>query len=377
MEAAAAPTRSFDFAEVLTRMTEERASDVHLTPGYPPAMRLRGKIVGLEEYGNLMPQQTRDTVYSLLNDDQRKRFESQKQLDLAYAVPGVARFRVNCFFQRGSISAAFRRIPHQVPQLDELGLPKVLEDMTHKPRGLVLVTGPTGSGKSTTLAAMLDIINAEREEHILTIEDPIEFLHGHKRCIVNQREIGADAEDFATALRAALREDPDVILVGEMRDLETMSTALTAAETGHLVFATLHTQSTAQTVDRIIDIFPAQQQAQVRMQLSIGLQGIITQQLLPTADGAGRVVACEVLVPTPAVRNLIREGKTHQIYSAIQTSGSLGMQTMDAHLAQLVRTSRISRKLAEQRASVPEELKRLLGPASGNGAVAPAMTAGG
>jgi twitching motility protein PilT len=376
MEAAAA-TRDFDFAEILTRMSEERASDVHLTAGYPPAMRLRGKITPLEEYGPLSAQQTRDTVYSLLNDDQRKRFESKKQLDLAYAVPGVSRFRVNCFFQRGSISAAFRRIPHQVPALEDLGLPKVLEDMTRKPRGLILVTGPTGSGKSTTLAAMLDIINGEREEHILTIEDPIEFLHGHKRCIVNQREIGADAEDFASALRAALREDPDVILVGEMRDLETMSTALTAAETGHLVFATLHTQSTAQTVDRIIDIFPAQQQAQVRMQLSIGLQGIITQQLLPTVDGAGRVVATEVLVPTPAVRNLIREGKTHQIYSAIQTSGALGMQTMDAHLAQLTRMGRISRKLAEQRASVPEELKRLLGPAGGNGASAPAMTAGG
>ena len=298
---------------------------------------MRGQIVPLEEYEPLSPQETRDTVYSLLNDDQRKRFESQKQLDLAYAVPGVARFRVNCFFQRGAISAAFRRIPHEIPKLDELGLPRILEDLTRKPRGLVLVTGPTGSGKSTSLAAMLDIINEEREEHILTIEDPIEFLHGHKRCIVNQREIGADAEDFASALKSALREDPDVILVGEMRDLETMSTALTAAETGHLVFATLHTQSTAQTVDRIIDIFPAEQQAQVRMQLSIGLQGIVTQQLLPTVDGAGRVVACEVLIPTPAVRNLIREGKTHQIYSAIQTSGSIGMQTMDAHLAQLVR----------------------------------------
>jgi twitching motility protein PilT len=376
MEAAAA-TRDFDFAEILTRMSEERASDVHLTAGYPPAMRLRGKITPLEEYGPLSPQQTRDTVYSLLNDDQRKRFESRKQLDLAYAVPGVARFRVNCFFQRGSISAAFRRIPHKIPALEELGLPKVLEDMTRRPRGLVLVTGPTGSGKSTTLAAMLDIINGEREEHLLTIEDPIEFLHGHKRCIVNQREIGSDAEDFASALKAALREDPDVILVGEMRDLETMSTALTAAETGHLVFATLHTQSTAQTVDRIIDIFPAQQQAQVRMQLSIGLQGIITQQLLPTVDGAGRVVATEVLVPTPAVRNLIREGKTHQIYSAIQTSGSTGMQTMDASLASLVRMGRISRKLADQRASVPEELKRLLGPAAGNGASAAAINAGG
>jgi twitching motility protein PilT len=374
-----ASVKEFDFADVLTRMAEERASDVHLSAGFPPAMRVRGRIVPIEEYGPLSSQATRDTVYSLLNDDQRKRFESRKQLDLAYAVPGVARFRVNCFFQRGSISAAFRRIPHQIPQLEELGLPAILEDFTRKPRGFVLVTGPTGSGKSTSLAAMMDIINREREEHILTIEDPIEFLHGHKKCIVNQREIGADAEDFSLALKSALREDPDVILVGEMRDLETISTALTAAETGHLVFATLHTQSTAQTVDRIIDIFPAEQQSQVRMQLSIALQGIVTQQLLPTADGAGRAVACEVLVPTPAVRNLIREGKTHQIYSAIQTSGSLGMQTMDAHLAQLVRMNRITRKLAEQRASVPEELKRLLGPvahAEADPVAAAAMTNG-
>ena len=356
-------SQNFDFADVLTRMAKERASDVHLSPGFPPAIRVRGRIVPLEEYGKLDPQHTRDTVYGLLNDDQRKRFESNKQLDLAYAVPGVARFRVNCFFQRGSISAAFRRIPHQVPNLSELGLPPVIEEFTKKPRGFVLVTGPTGSGKSTSLAAMIDIINAERKEHILTIEDPIEFLHSHKSCIVNQREIGADADDFSLALKAALREDPDVILVGEMRDLETMSTALTAAETGHLVFATLHTQSTAQTVDRIIDVFPAEQQKQVRMQLSIALQGIVTQQLLPTADGSGRVVGCEILMPTPAVRNLIREGKTHQIYSTIQTSGALGMQTMDAHLAQLVRAGRITRKLAEQRASVPEELKRLLGPA--------------
>ena len=365
-------SKTFDFADVLTRMAEERASDVHLSPGFAPAMRVRGKITPLEEYGPLSTQQTRDTVYSLLNDDQRKRFESAKQLDFAYAVPGVARFRVNTFFQRGSISAAFRRIPVEIPQLDELGLPAVLEDFTRKPRGFILVTGPTGSGKTTSLAAMLDVINREREEHILTIEDPIEFLHNHKSCLVNQREIGADAEDFSLALKSALREDPDVILVGEMRDLETMATALTAAETGHLVFATLHTQSTAQTIDRIIDVFPAGQQAQVRMQLSIGLQGIVTQQLLPTADGAGRVVACEVLVPTPAIRNLIREGKTHQIYSAIQTSGALGMQTMDAHLAQLVRMGRITRQLADQRASVPEELKRLLGPVA-NAEADPAM----
>jgi twitching motility protein PilT len=361
MEATA--TKSFDFAEVLMRMAQERASDVHLSSGFPPAIRSRGRIVPLHEYGQLQPQDTRDTVYSLLNDDQRKRFESHKQLDLAYAVPGVGRFRVNCFFQRGSISAAFRRIPSEIPTLAELNLPPVLQEFTKKPRGFVLVTGPTGSGKSTSLAAMLDVINSEREEHILTIEDPIEFLHSHKRCIVNQREIGADAENFSQALTAALREDPDVILVGEMRDIETMSTALTAAETGHLVFATLHTQSTSQTVDRIIDVFPPAQQKQVRMQLSIALQGIVTQQLLPTADGAGRAVAAEVLVPTPAVRNLIREGKTHQIYSAIQTSGAIGMQTMDSNLAHLARTGRITRSLAEQRAAVPEELTRLLGPA--------------
>jgi twitching motility protein PilT len=359
MEAAA--TRPFDFAEILTRMAQERASDVHLSPGFPPAIRVRGSITPLEEYGMVSAQQTRDTIYGILNDDQRKRFESAKQLDLAYAVPGVARFRVNCFFQRGSISAVFRRIPHQIPELAELGLPPVLEELTRKPRGFVLVTGPTGSGKSTTLAAMIDIINRERREHILTIEDPIEFLHSHKRCIVNQREVGADAENFSEALKSALREDPDVILVGEMRDLETMSTALTAAETGHLVFATLHTQSTAQTVDRIIDVFPSEQQKQVRMQLSVALQGVVSQQLLPTADGTGRVVGAEILMPTPAVRNLIREGKTHQIYSAIQTSGSIGMQTMDAHLAQLVRMGRVTRSLAEQRASVPEELTRLLG----------------
>jgi twitching motility protein PilT len=361
---------SFDFADVLTRMVEMKASDVHLTAGFAPAVRVRGQITPLEGHAPLTAQQTRDVVYSILNDDQRKKFENNQQLDFAYAIPDVARFRVNVFFQRGAISGAFRRIPHEIPTLESLALPQVLREFTTKPRGFVLVTGPTGSGKSTSLAAMIDIINAERHEHILTIEDPIEFLHDHKSCIVNQREIGADAIDFSVALKSALREDPDVILVGEMRDLETISTALTAAETGHLVFATLHTQSTSQTVDRIIDVFPPSQQQQVRMQLSIALQGIVTQQLLPTTDGAGRVVATEVLVPSPAVRNLIREAKTHQIYSAIQTSGSIGMQTMDADLARLVRGGKITRKLAEQRAAVPEELTRLLGGAaeqSGNG----------
>jgi twitching motility protein PilT len=342
-------------------MVEVRASDVHITPGVPPAMRVNGRITPFPDFPKMGPQDTREIVYSVLNDSQRKRFENERQLDFSYAIPGLARFRVNVFFQRGSISAAFRLIPNEIKSLEALGLPAPLTDFTRKPRGFVLVTGPTGSGKSTTLASMVDLINREREEHILTIEDPIEFLHKHKKCIVNQREIGADAIDFSTALRAALREDPDVILVGEMRDLETISTALTAAETGHLVFATLHTQSTAQTVDRIIDVFPPHQQQQVRMQLSIALQGIATQQLLERADGSGRAVATEVLVPNPAIRNLIREGKTHQIYSALQTSGAQGMQTMDSDLAQLVRNGTITKALAEQRSTVPEELKRLLG----------------
>jgi twitching motility protein PilT len=350
-----------DFAAVLTRMVEERASDVHITAGFPPAMRVRGRIQPMEDFPQLTAQHTREIVYSILNNDQRKRFENNLQLDLAYAVPGVARFRVNCYFQRGAISAAFRLIPFEIKTIESLGLPLVLEDFTRKPRGFVLVTGPTGSGKTTSLASMVDLINREREEHILTIEDPIEYLHRHNKCIVNQREVGADATDFASALKSALREDPDVILVGEMRDLETISTAITAAETGHLVFATLHTQSTSQTIDRIIDVFPPAQQQQIRMQLSIALAGVVTQQLLPTADGASRIAAAEVLVPTPAIRNLIREGKTHQIYSALQTSAAAGMQTMDAHLAHLVRQGKITRALAESRASVPEELKRLLG----------------
>jgi twitching motility protein PilT len=302
-------------------------------------------------------------VYSILGNDQRQKLETDWQVDLAYTIPNRARFRVNAYFQRSAIGAAFRLIPAEILSVEKLGLPPIVHEMTKMPRGLVLVTGPTGSGKSTSLAAMIDEINEEREEHILTIEDPIEFLHTHKNCVVNQREVGSDAHDFATALRAALRQDPDVILVGEMRDLETISTALTAAETGHLVFATLHTQDTAQTIDRVIDVFPPHQQHQVRVQLSVALQGIITQTLLPTADGSGRCVATEVLMPTPAVRNLIREGKTHQIYSVLQTSASSGMQTMDSSLASLVRAGKITRQLAEQRSTTPDELRRLMGAA--------------
>ena len=350
----------FDFADVMLETMRQGASDLHLTAGSPPLIRIRGQLKALDA-PKLTPQAAREVVYSILTDEQRKRLETDWQIDFAYSLPGAARFRVNAYFQRASIGAAFRLIPSEMPRLDSLALPPVLRDFTRKPRGFVLVTGPTGSGKSTTLAAMLDVINEERHEHIMTIEDPIEFLHRHKSCIVNQRELGADAKSFGLALKAALRQDPDVILVGEMRDLETISTALTAAETGHLVFATLHTQDTAQTVDRIVDVFPPEQQQQVRVQLSVALQGIVTQQLLPTADGQGRAVAAEILVPTPAVRNLIREGKTHQIYSALQTGGSHGMQTMDAALADLVRQQKISRELAEARSSTPEELRRLMG----------------
>jgi twitching motility protein PilT len=350
----------FDFSAVLLTVLERNASDLHLTAGSPPMIRQHGKLHALD-FPALTPQQTREVVYSILTNDQRQRLETDWQIDFAYSIPGKARYRVNAYFQRASLSAAFRLIPSEMPKLRDLGLPPVLQEFTKKPRGFVLVTGPTGSGKSTTLAAMLDSINDERQEHILTIEDPIEFLHKHKKCIVNQRELGADAQTFALGLKAALRQDPDVILVGEMRDLETISTALTAAETGHLVFATLHTQDTAQTVDRIVDVFPPDQQQQVRVQLSVSLQGIVTQQLIASADGTGRVVATEVLVPTPAVRNLIREGKTHQIYSALQTGAQFGMQTMDASLAGLVREQKITRELAEARSSTPEELRRLMG----------------
>jgi twitching motility protein PilT len=352
---------SVDFADIVLAALERRASDIHLTAGAAPSIRVRGRLFALEGFPVLSVSDTREIVYSILSDGQRQQFENQRQVDFSYSVPRTARMRVNAYLQRGAVSAALRVIPSEIKSLEALGMPPIVREMANLPRGLVLVTGPTGSGKSTTLAAVIDQINCTREDHILTIEDPIEFLHQHKRCLVNQRELGSDATSFADGLRAALREDPDVILVGEMRDLETISTALTAAETGHLVLATLHTQDAPQTVDRIIDVFPPHQQQHVRVMLSVALQGIVAQQLLPTADGAGRVAAVEILVPSPAVRNLIREGKTHQIYSAIQTGGEHGMQTMDAALAELVRAGRISRDVAQRRASVPAELERLLG----------------
>src|SRR6187431_110221 len=286
------------------------ASDLHLAVGSHPVIRLNGSLDRLDQFPRLSADDTQRLLYRILSTEQQKNLEINRQIDVSYSIPGLARFRVNVYFQRESLGGAFRMIPAELKTLEDLGLPTQLHELSKKPRGLVLVTGPTGSGKSTTLAAVVDEINRTRDDHIMTIEDPIEFLHRHKRCIVNQREIGPDAVSFAEALRGALRQDPDVILLGEMRDLETISTAITAAETGHLVFATLHTQSAPGTIDRVIDVFPPHQQQQVRVQLSTALQGVLTQQLVPTADGAGRVVAVEALVPTPAVRNLIREGKT-------------------------------------------------------------------
>src|SRR5215210_1612043 len=352
------PANSID--ELLEHMVERNASDLHVTTGTPPVMRVRGQVERMEGYEVLSSEQTQQLLYRILSSEQQKNLELKRQLDFSHSIPGLARFRVNGYFQRESIGAAFRLIPTELKTLEELGIPSSLHQLAEKPRGLVLVTGPTGSGKSTTLAAIIDEINRNRSEHILTIEDPIEFLHRHKRCIVNQREIGPDALSFAEALRAALRQDPDVILVGEMRDLETISTALTAAETGHLVFGTLHTQSAPSTIDRIIDVFPPAQQEQVRIMIAGSLQGIVTQTLLPTADGVGRVPALEILLPDDAVRNLIRQGKVEQIYSVMQTNTGRGMQTMEQSLADLVQRHVVKLEDALSRSSRPAQLTGLL-----------------
>jgi twitching motility protein PilT len=350
----------YSIDDLLTQIEAVDASDLHITPGAEPVVRVRGELSRLEGFAKLTPDATRELVYGILTTEQQKHLETRRSVDLAYTLPGVARFRVNAYFQRASIGAAFRMIPTQIKSLEELGLPPQLGDLAGKPRGLVLVTGPTGSGKSTTLAALIDLINRTRSQHILTIEDPIEFLHWHRNCIVNQREIGADASTFADALRAALRQDPDVILVGEMRDLETISTALTAAETGHLVFATLHTQSAPSTIDRIIDVFPAEQQDQIRIQLASTLQGVVTQTLLPTADERGRIAALEILFPDDAVRNLIRQGKVEQIYSVMQTSVSRGMQTMEQSLADLALRQIVAKDVALSRSSRRDQLISLI-----------------
>jgi twitching motility protein PilT len=346
--------------ELLERMVEVNASDLHVTVGTPPALRVRGEMERLAQFDPLSPDETQQLLYRILTSEQQKQLEVKRQLDFSYSIPGLARFRVNVYFQRESIGAAFRLIPTELKTLEELGIPDSLHVLAEKPRGLVLVTGPTGSGKSTTLAAIIDEINRNRSEHILTIEDPIEFLHRHKRCIVNQREIGPDATSFAEALRAALRQDPDVILVGEMRDLETISTALTAAETGHLVFGTLHTQSAPSTIDRIIDVFPAEQQEQVRIQIANSLQGVVTQTLMPTADKMGRVPALEILFPDDAVRNLVRQGKVEQIYSVMQTNTQRGMQTMEQSLGDLVTRRVVDVEVALSRSSRPAQLIGLL-----------------
>jgi twitching motility protein PilT len=348
-------------SELLHKLSELGGSDLHITTGTPPLVRVHGEIRPLDGYRPLVSSETKQLAYSVLTDAQKHRFEENLELDFSFGVKGLSRFRANIFNQRGAVGAVFRAIPYEIRTFEELGLPPVVKELCNKPRGLVLVTGPTGSGKSTTLAAVIDKINKERHEHILTIEDPIEFLHNHKNCIVNQREVNADTHGFAQALRTALRQDPDVVLVGEMRDLETIESALRIAETGHLTFATLHTNSAVSTINRIIDVFPSMQQAQVRAQLSLTLEGILCQSLLPKADNRGRVLAMEILIPNSAIRNLIREDKVHQIYSMMQTGQDLhGMQTFNQSLATLYHRRLISKDTAMQRTSNLNELRDLI-----------------
>jgi twitching motility protein PilT len=346
--------------ELLKTMVEHEGSDLHIATNTPPQIRVHGHLqrLGLPD---LAPADTKQLVYSVLTDAQKKRFEETLELDFSFGIRGLARFRCNVFNQRGAVGAVYRLIPEKIRSFQDLGLPPVLGTLSERPRGLVLVTGPTGSGKSTTLAAMLDKINTERHDHILTIEDPIEYIHPHKNCLVNQREVHSDTNNFSNALRAALREDPDIVLIGEMRDLETVEAALKIAETGHLTFGTLHTNSAAQTINRIIDIFPANQQSQIRTQLSLVLEGIVCQALLPKADGKGRVVSLEIMVPTAAIRNLIRDDKIHQIYGAMQTGQEkLGMQTQNQSLASLYMRKQISLDTAMGASSNRDELQDMI-----------------
>ncbi len=341
-------------------MLEKGASDLHVTTGTSPQLRVDGSLVPLN-MPSLSPQETKQTCYSILTDAQKHRFEAQNELDLSFGVKGLARFRANIFVQRGAIAGVFRIIPYEIKNIDELGVPPVISRIGERPSGLVLLTGPTGSGKSTTLASLIDSINTKTHRHIITIEDPIEYLHPHKGCVVNQREVGADTKSFEAALRYILRQDPDVVLIGEMRDLETIQAALTVSETGHLCFATLHTNSAVQTINRVIDVFPAHQQSQVRMQLSFVLEGVVSQTLLPRANSPGRVMAVEVMVPNPAIRNLIREDKVHQIYSQMQIGQEkFGMQTMNQSLAELYLKRLITYEDAMGRSSDQVELEGII-----------------
>ncbi len=357
--------------QLLKAMVEQGGSDLHITTNSPPQIRVDGVLKPIN-VPPLTPTETKQLAYSILTDNQKHRLEENLEIDFSFGIKGLARFRANVFHQRGAIAAAFRQIPYEIRGFRELGLPAVVERLCEKPRGLLLVTGPTGSGKSTTLAAMLDKVNRERHEHIVTIEDPVEYLHSHKKCIVNQRELHADTHSFSNALRSALRQDPDVVLIGEMRDYETVEAALRIAETGHLTFATLHTNSAAQTINRIVDIFPAHQQGQIRVQLSFVLEGILCQSLLPRAAGKGRALAMEILVPNSAIRNLIREDKVHQIYGMMQTGQSKhGMQTFNQSLASLYFKRMISLQTAMARSSYPDELQEII--ARGAAALGPQL----
>ena len=354
-----APLDAVHVDDLLGELVDRSGSDLHICVDAPPIMRVDGQLIPLK-YQEITPGDAQRLIYQILTDEQIRRFEADFELDFSYAMGKAARFRANVYRDKGAVAAAFRLILAKVPTIRELGLPLILEELTRRPRGLILVTGPTGCGKSTTLAAMIHQINSERNAHIITIEDPIEYLHEHRVSLINQRELGQDTKSFANALRSALREDPDVILVGEMRDLETISVAITCAETGHLVLATLHTINSAQTVDRIVDVFPPGQQEQIRFQLSNNLEAVLCQQLLPRARAPGRVAAMEVMLATPAIRNMIRESKTHQMQSIIQTSAGVGMQTMDQHLRELYQRNLITYDEAMARAMNPDELKRLL-----------------
>jgi twitching motility protein PilT len=352
---------SFNLRALLEEMIEKEASDLHITTGERPKLRIDGDIADSSVAEILTPKDTLQLAYSVLTENQKKRFETEDELDFSFGIQNLARFRGNCFKQRGCVSMVIRMIPFNVRTFQELGLPPVIAKLAERPRGLVLVTGPTGSGKSTTLAAIIDKINKERKGHIITVEDPIEFIHRHQGCIVNQREIGTDTKNFATALKYALREDPDVILVGEMRDLETIAAALTIAETGHLALATLHTNSAAESINRIIDVFPSNQQSQVRAQLAFVLEGVITQTLLPKARGRGRAMAAEIMIATPAIRALIRDDKIHQIYSAMQSGKKHGMQTMNDSLFQLYTNLEVNQEECERVSQEPKEFLRMIG----------------